>query len=279
MSGSFVRGGSGGHGGGTTTVTVSPPCYYFSLDKTGKEYYDYVKSGQAEKDWFFTGGRDGKPFVPYPGWQAHKDDTTGSFYGGVCDSGNYDGNLDGFFAFAEAWFKTHKSVYVAAGATPPNPPVPPELLVQAATKAMTLPLPTFDHNPKAGTDAFTLVNLPTWFWLDNPTTTGQVTASIPGSRATVTATLASAAFSSPRAGAVSCAGTGVHWSPGATSDCTLTFPHQTPGETVTAETSWALHWVYVGQLGNRQGDLAAIGSQDTGTVPVREVQAIDTKVG
>lgn len=277
VSGTFVRGGSPGGGGGSTTVTVSPPCYYFSLEKTGKEYYDYVKSGQAKTDWEHTDGRiDGTPFTPYPGYLEHKDDTTGSFFGGLCDSGNYDGGIDGFFEFANAWFATHKSVYVLAGQQPPIPPVPPELLVEAATRAMTLPLPLFDHNPKAGAGAFTLVNLPTWFWLDNPTTTGTVTASIPGSAAVVTATLASAVFTSPRAGSVSCGGTGVRWTPGATSDCTLTFPHQSPGEQVTARTSWALHWIYNGQLGHREGNLAAIGSEDTAGVPVEEAQAINT---
>lgn len=162
VTGTGVKGGRAGHAG-TSSVTVQSPCS-MSAYYTGKEYYEWVHSGAANRDWYHqTGGSEG-PFEPKAGYEKYKDDTEGHWYGGSCSSEGFD-DLKEFFAYADKWFAEHDSVYVQANEQPPIPPIPPEVLRQAATKAMTLPGPEIDWNPKRNGDAATLVNLDTWVWL------------------------------------------------------------------------------------------------------------------
>jgi hypothetical protein len=60
-----------------------------------------------------------------------------------------------------------KHTLAAATSSAPVRAVPPELLRDIAIKNLTLP-PLLDWNPKRIGNQGTLVNLHTWFWLDNP---------------------------------------------------------------------------------------------------------------
>lgn len=243
VTGTGVRGGSDGSGGGTRTVTTPVPCTYIQ-SMTGKEYYEYVKGGGPM-------GRDvdGNPFEPYPGYEQYKDDDKGHWYGGMCSSANFDGNLDEFFDFSDKWFEEHKGVYVEAGGTPPIPPIPPEILRNVAFDELTVPAPTLDWNPKHNGDAATLVNLDTWVWLTDRREDLYVRASVNTMAgpawAQVDAKLTGMTVSAPNADTVECPGGGVPYAAGATGECALTFFKASPGQgtsPVTAKTTWATTW-------------------------------------
>ena len=267
VSGSFVGGGSDGSpGGGTTSVSVPSPCWY-DQGFSGAEYADYVDSGQQAASEHHHGDVQ-EP--TYPGYEKHKKDQDGHWYGGACSSETFGDDLDGFFKYADKWFAGHKTIWVPGGQQPPTPPVPPEILLMAAQKALTLPEPTFDYNPKEN-GAASLVNLDTWFWLDKDIDTGDVTASAGGNSVTVTATRESVSFTAPTAGSVSCADGGTEWSNGASSNCVLYFRQASAGTPVTSTARWGLSWT---ANGAPRGNLPGITASQTDDVKVIEVQSV-----
>ncbi|NUR06767.1 MAG: hypothetical protein HOQ22_07270 [Nocardioidaceae bacterium] len=269
VSGSFVSGGSSGSGG-TTSVAVPSPCWY-EQGYSGKEYAEWVDSGEAAAIWHHTGGDADGSFEAHPDYQKHANDDDGHWYGGSCSSETFGDDLDSFFAYSDKWFADHETVWVPAGGQPPTPPVPPTILRDAALKAMTLPEPTFDWNPKAQ-GAASLVNLDTWFWLRDNVDNGSVTASAGGNSVTVGANRESVTFSAPDAGAVDCADGGTAWSDGATSDCVLYFRRASAGAPVTAQSHWGVSWT---ANGRPMGALDPIDATDTANVRVIEVQTVN----
>lgn len=271
VSGSFVGGGSSGTSG-TTTVSLPTPCYYVQ-GFTGKEYAEWVESGRAASEWYHTGGEG--PFEPRPGYKKYADDDEGHWYGSACSSETFD-DLDEFFEFAERWFETHEAVYVPAGGSPPIPPVPPEILLQAATESITVPEPQFEWNPQERQGNGSVVNLDTWFWQDQDLpTTGSVTASAGPWSATVDLTLSNVEYYSDQAGSVVCEDGGTEWSPTAQSDCTLTFARPTPGETVEASARWDGTWSY---NGTPQGEIDPLTAEWSVTFPIYEIGSTVTEV-
>ncbi|WP_244931549.1 hypothetical protein [Nocardioides sp. W7] len=272
VTGSFVSGGSpGSPGGGTTTVHVPVPCVFYE-GWTGKEYFEGVKEGSISGAG--SDEADRGEWKPYAGYQQHKDDTEGHWYFAGCQNVN-DLPWDDFEAFAENFFDTHDGVYVEAGGAPPVPPVPPEVLLMAAQQAMTIPEPAFEFNPDAAGAFDTLVNLDTWFWLSDPAQSGSVTATAGTNSVTVEAALADVVFSAPDAGAVPCAGTGVAWQPGGSSECVLAFRRAGTAE-VTADTQWTVSWTFNGQP---QGEVDPLSARFTQSVGVAESQSLVTAVG
>lgn len=269
VTGSFVSAGRpGSPGGGSTTVQVPVPCVYYQ-GWTGKEYFEGVRDGSING----AGSDRDEPWQPYDGYRQHRDDTEGHWYFAGCSNVN-DLPWDEFIAFTENFFDTHSGVYVEAGGAPPVPPVPPEVLLEAAERAMEVPAPTFEFNPDAAGAFDTLVNLDTWFWLSDPTQSGSVTAAAGGNSVTVEAALADVVFSAPDAGAVPCAGTGVAWQPGGSSECVLAF--ERPGTTeVTADTRWTVIWSYNGQP---QGAVDPLSARFTQSLAVAESQSLVTAV-
>ena len=266
VSGTFVGGGSAGSPG-STTVSVPTPCWY-TESFSGKEYADWIDSGKAAQDAHHHGDA---PTEIYPGYEQHKNDADGHWYGGECISTSFGDDMDAFFKYSDAWFKDHGTVWVPAGGQPPTPPVPPTVLRDAALQAMKLPEPTFDWNPKANGGS-SVVNLDTWFWLDDNIDNGNVTASAGGNTATVTADRQSVSFSAPTAGAVDCADGGTPWSPDAKSDCVLYYREASDGTPTTAAAHWGLSWTFNGAP---QGALDPIDAQQTENVGVFEVQTIN----
>jgi hypothetical protein len=275
VTGTGVRGGSAGRPS-SRQVIVPSPCW-MSPGFTGKEYYEWVKSGRAASSWYHTGNEG--PFEPQPGYEKYKDDDKGRWYGGACSSETFN-DLDQFFAYADKWFAEHKSVYVPAGVRPPVPPVPPELLRDVASDEMTLPKPEINWNPKRAGDAATLVNLDTWVWLTDRRTSLYVEASADTAvgriAARVDASLAAMTVSAPGAGTTQCEDGGVPYAPGATGECAIRFTRSSPGggrTPVTTQTRWTATWSVNGQ------DRGAIPQQPAAqslvtNIGVREVHAV-----
>jgi hypothetical protein len=274
--GTGVKGGSAGKPAQSTAV-VFAPC---SMNEgyTGKEYYEWVTSGAASRDWYHQGGSAYGPFEPRPGYEQYKDDDKGHWYGGSCSSEGFE-DMKEFFAYSDKWFAEHESVYVPAGVDPPVPPIPPEVLRDAASKAMTLPEPKLDWNPKRNGDAATLVNLDTWVWLTDRNTDLYVEASAGGVTARVDAKLDSMTVSAPNAGSTECKDGGVPYAPGASGECSITFTRSSPtGGTspVTATTQWSATWSINGADQGPIPDPLAPAT-DTTPIAVREVEAIGTR--
>lgn len=272
VTGSFVGQASPGSSG-TTSVTVPTPCGY-TQGMTGQEYFEWVESGRAARDWYRMGGGSGA-YEPRPGYRQHKGDTEGHWYGGMCSSGGFE-DLDEFFDFADDWFADNESVYVEPGGEPPVPPVPPEVLREAAQEAVTLPEPEFVWNPKRRADTGTVVNLDTWFWLEpDAPTSGSVSATAGTNTATVEFGLTNVDYVSATAGSVACEDGGTVWSIGGSSDCVLTFPQESAGERVDANASWGGSWSF---NGTPQGELDPIAADWTTTFPVASVQSLVTDI-
>jgi hypothetical protein len=278
VTGTGVSGGSAGSGG-TTTVAVTPPCRYIQ-GFTGKEYYDYIKGGGPL-------GRDteGNPFEPNPGYEQYKDDTKGHWYGGMCSSADYDGDLDEFFDFSDGWFESHKAVYVPENQNPPVPPVPVGLLRKVAFDALTVPAPEIDWNPKHNGDLGTLVNIDTWVWLKDRDLADRkpnlyVRASVNSMEgeisAQVNADLQTMTVTGPNGESTVCEKGGVKYVAGAAGGCTIRFQKASPGNgtsPVTVDTAWNTTWLANGVL---QGPTTEQLDPAPATTNIRilEVQAV-----
>lgn len=269
VTGTLVRGGSPGSSA-SATVSVPTPCYLMSTS-SGKELAE-----QIERTDGMVLGPD-RQLVPaddyWPGWKDHADDEDGHWYVPVCEYSADDPPSD---QFMEDFFARTDPTYVEAGEAPPTPPIPPEVLLAAAQEALEVPDPRFEMNPRRGGAAVTVVNLPTWFWARDPTDAGSVTASAGGNTVTVDLRRESVVFSSASAGAVTCADGGTAWTPGGSSDCTLTFRRSATAQTVNATTRWVGTWSFNGV---EQGAVDPVTATWSDAIGVGEIQSIVTKVG
>jgi hypothetical protein len=275
--GSGVKGGSAGKPA-RAGVVVRSPCW-MNAGFTGKKYYEWVTSGAASRDWYHQGGSEEGPFKPKPGYEKYKDDDKGHWYGGSCSSEGFE-NLKEFFAYSDKWFAEHDSVYVPAGVEPPVPPIPPEVLREAASKAMTLPGPKIDWNPKRNGDAATLVNLATWVWLTDQNTDLYVTASAGGNSVTVNASLASMTVSGPNGESTDCVDGGVPYTSGASGGCTIAFTRSSSAggtSPVSTTTQWNATWSING--GPSEGPIPdpLKPATEITNIAIREVEAIGTR--
>jgi hypothetical protein len=174
---------------------------------------------------------------------------------------------------------------------PPEPQIVPADLAQVARDHMDIPEPQVDRNPKVTALAgATLVGLPTWFWVTDPTSVGGTTgtrtihaAVAGGVWAEVLASTNGLVLSSPWGGegcgpdqALTHYATGVSES----SACTVSFARSSVGYPdgfpVDASTSWSATWTGSGNTG---GDLARLQRGTVVDVPVSEVQTIVTDAG
>ncbi|MGA9746833.1 MAG: hypothetical protein WBQ50_05200 [Nocardioides sp.] len=271
--GTMVSGGSPGSSGTrTTSVVVPTPCIWFR-GWTGKEYAEGIDDGTINGG----GSRDAEngTWEPAPGYQQHQDDVEGHWYYPGCRM--LDGIFDSYAEFSrytQDFFDDNPQVFIPGGGTPPVPDVPPEVLLLAAQEAMEMPEPVFDYNPRRTGDAATLVNLDTWFWLEDDTEEGEVTATAGANSVTVDAALQDVTFVGDNAGAVTCTDPGVEWTPGADSSCLLQFI-RAGSNGVTASSTWGLTWSY---NGTPQGTLDALGATWTTDINTVESQALVTQV-
>jgi hypothetical protein len=143
--------------------------------------------------------------------------------------------------------------------------------------------PTLDRNPKmAGTNAATVVNLPTWFWVTNPANSladdGSLTltASVPGTPVNMTLVAKSSDVSiSSVAGSNTCPVAQAKYAYGAgkadSNACTVTFDRANAGWPVTATVTWTANWTGNDGTGPQSGT-ASLTRSSTINVPVVEVQ-------
>lgn len=279
VSGSGYKGGSSGSGGGGQYSVGVPALCWMMAAETGSAYYQWVASGQMSRDMRHSGDSVG----PRQGYAAHKNDGKGQWWVPVCDSGNWPNPSDflGYGRYVDQFWAAHPVVYVPAAQTPPAPPVTPELLREVAITYLRLPDPRLDWNPKRLGNQGTLVNLDTWFWLDNAPATESVTVTAAdGTAATVTATFAGMDITAPDEIPVSCAGPGTAYSPGAHPTCVLVFSRassalgvQATPVTVTARwtATWAFNGAGQGPIPTQPAPVAA-----TANIAVDEVQTLVT---
>jgi hypothetical protein len=143
--------------------------------------------------------------------------------------------------------------------------------------------PTLDRNPKmTGTNAATVVNLPTWFWVTNPGNsladdgTLTLTASVPGTPVNMTliAKSSDVALSSV-AGSNTCPVAQAKYAytsgKAETGACTVTFDRANAGWPVTATVTWTANWTGDDGTGPQAGT-ASLTRSTTINVPVVEVQ-------
>jgi hypothetical protein len=201
---------------------VPPPCWY-TKGRTGAEMYADSKNplyyqvahqtGEDHDDWF-------PPIVA-----DHATDD-GNWYSWECSSGNFDGSIQDFFKYVDAWTAQNPDlVWVPTGQAPPQPPVPPEILMGIARQIMddAVQMPVVNFNPAARG----FVRLETWMWFDaaawEPVS---VTAAGGGNSVTVTATPGRVGVSGVPAGSqvkTGCAAGGKAYVAGGQTDCSITF--------------------------------------------------------
>jgi hypothetical protein len=220
-----VNGGNYGSPGGKVVSVpnaVPPPCWY-NKGRSGSEMYS------DSKDPYYYGlahhvGDDHDDWFP-PEVADHKDDD-GNWYSWECSSGNFDGSIQDFFKYVDQWTADNPDlVWVPAGQLPPQPPVPPQILVQIAREYLEqlVRMPEVNFNPAERS----FVRLSTWMWFDPAAWQDiSVTAQAGGPAVTVTASPNRVAVSGVPAGSLvdtRCAGGGKPYRAGGTTDCQITF--------------------------------------------------------
>lgn len=159
-----------------------------------------------------------------------------------------------------------------------------EQLAQRATNRLPLPLPSPKFNPSRPSSAgpSTLVNIPTWFWVDGWKPVRQRTQA-GGVWAEVVATPVEVTWD-PGDGSpvVRCAGPGTAWSPDAQeSACEHTYVRSSAGEpanvyTARVTVTWKVSWR---GAGGRAGTLPLMERQMTFPIAVAERQTVVTVGG
>ena len=181
-----------------------------------------------------------------------------------------------------------------ATATPSTPsPVPtidPRVLAVQAESSLRLPTPTLRFNPAASS----VVNLPTWLWIDpsiwHPFS---VTATAGSVSATAVATPQSITWQMGDGGAVVCPGPGRPFdltvpAEQQTTECDYTFRSSSLGQqssdgnpddaaySVRATVTWAVSWTAQGAPG--QGVLPSLTTTGAASVRVVQIESIDSGV-
>lgn len=286
--------GSGVRAGGTTfevapsSSWVQPVCWYSFL-LSGADYYDFWASGRAHQLIGLLPPED--HFEPFPGYEDHQDDPDGGWWSPRCSSAAWEGDISGFFEYTTEFFENNSSVYVPVGDVPPAVDVPPQLLAQVAFDAMELPSGDLDWNPRGGASGATVVEVPTWVWVQDSATQVSVTASVSsGTWARVDAGVDRVEVSAPGARPVTCGTVGVAWSADASASdaCSLTFfrssanqpvkaGQSVPTSTLTVTEVWTASWV--SSLDSTPTALPDQEQTTTAEVPVAEIQTVVTSNG
>nr|WP_315201285.1 hypothetical protein [Actinomyces oris] len=284
----------------STEVTVAPVCYYKpgdtgaeaaqGISKTKKVLDDTAKeaSGREEKTVrAVTESLSKQLDKNFPGYESHKDDTQGRWYGRYCDASRLDPKTNPTFkedfdeerkAFYEA--NPDQNIWVPAGQQAPRPYISGTRLAKVAWDAVKIPAPTVETNPKVGSQGATLVGMDTWVWATGNTPTSVTAKATAGSTtATITAGSSGLQLSAPD-GKASCTGFGIAWHSGmpeGSSPCTISFNRSSAhlGGTTPLTIKVAYSASYTATDGN-SGTLPAITTTSTVNLPVAEVQTLTT---
>lgn len=280
-----ASGGSGGapgaDGSGTTSqqveATVLPICYHKPYI-SGTEARAWVNSiYEKKKD-------DAKAKEAadrlYPNSEARANEG-GMWHIRYCDRSRA-ANDEEFRAAFRAFYtaNTELRLWVPAGSKPPTPPIPGSVLARAAMKAITIPAPTVETNPKLGHKGATLVGYSTWVWATGDTPTSiTATATAGDSSAEVTASSSGLHLSAPDS-EVSCTGFGREWTPsepdGATSDCMVSFNRSSAhlgGTTpLKVQVTYGVTW---SASDGTSGTLNSVTTNSQIDIPVAEAQTLN----
>jgi len=174
--------------------------------------------------------------------------------------------------------------WVPVGEPAPGlPPPAPAQLAALARKYLPVPEPEVRTNPEG--EAVT--NLPTWLWLTNSAwgaRTGRL--SLRGVSVTVVATPVYVDWNTG-AGKKRCNGQGRAYHTdqppeGQSTYCSWTYKESSakqPGAVYrgTATSTWRIHWISSGVMGEQQGDLPPLTRTSSFELRVAEIQAVVTK--
>ena len=280
----YTTASSGGYGGetvssSTTSISVKPSCYY----EKGPSASD-VTSDVLDLNYTNRVLTDDEAEKVYSGYKRSKEDKQpGNWWRVKC-------NLDAFEDMG-AWqaafnrMTPNGAPYLwipdsENGGKPPAPYISGRALATAAWKAVKIPQPTIETNPKVGSQGATLVGMDTWVWATGNTPRSvTVTASAGATSATVTAASAGLQLSAPD-GKPSCQGFGIAWHSGmpeGSSPCTISFNRSSAhlGGTTPLTVSVAYSATYTATDGSG-GDLPAVTATNTINLPVAEVQTLTT---
>jgi hypothetical protein len=223
---------SGGHyrsrsGPVEVPAQVPPPCWY-SKGRSGKEMVEDYSDPQLRRTARGV-GEDFDTWFP-PGFRDHEKDD-GNWWYWQCSSGNFDGSIQEFFDYVDRWTAQNPGeVWVPTGQAPPQPPVPPEILMAIARQVMDdmVQMPTVSFNPAQRA----IVQLETWMWFDPAAWEPiSVTASGGGNSVRVTATPDRVGVSGvPGSTETACTGGGRPYGGGGGTDCSLTFDRSSGGQ-------------------------------------------------
>ena len=275
---------SSGDGGGetvssSTSISVKPSCYYEkgpSGSEVAKDAFDLQDQGTKNND-------DEVEKVDSGYNQAKKNDQPGSWYHVKCNRDAFDdlGALQAAYnrmtpnGAPYLWVPDSEN-----GGKPPAPYISGRALATAAWKAVKIPQPTIETNPKVGSQGAALVGMDTWVWATGDTPRSvTVTASAGSTSATVTASSAGLQLSAPD-GKPSCQGFGIAWHSGmpeGSSPCTISFNRSSAhlGGTTPLTVSVAYSATYTA-TDSSSGDLPAVTASNTINLPVAEVQTLTT---
>ena len=274
--------GSGGSGGTTTSsrqfsARVKPPCQYLPVG-TGDEVAKNMDGSKTR-----VKSDPDEPYeenvAQYPGWAQHAGDTEGRWYLPSSCSQPDGMSKDEYNKIANTFL--HKpAVFVPAGGQPPVPPVDGATLAKAAWKAVEIPAPSVEMNPRMDGDVQTLVGVENWVWAsaDTPQSV-TATASAGPVSATVTATSSGLTLSAPDS-RVSCQGFGTPWQPGMPeggSSCTMTFTRSSEhlGGSTSVKVGVSYSASYTASDG-AQGSLPSVSTSGSVSLKVGEAQSLNS---
>lgn len=274
--------GSGGSGGTTTSsrqfsARVKPPCQYLPVG-TGDEVAKNMDGSKTR-----VKSDPDEPYeenvAQYPGWAQHAGDTEGRWYLPSSCSQPDGMSKDEYNKIANTFL--HKpAVFVPAGGQPPVPPVDGATLAKAAWKAVEIPAPSVEMNPRMDGDVQTLVGVENWVWAsaDTPQSV-TATASAGPVSATVTATSSGLTLSAPDS-RVSCQGFGTPWQPGMPeggSSCTVTFTRSSEhlGGSTSVKVGVSYSASYTASDG-AQGSLPSVSTSGSVSLKVGEAQSLNS---
>jgi hypothetical protein len=167
------------------------------------------------------------------------------------------------------------------------PPVDPHTLALQAENSLQLPAPTTHLNPSGAS----IVNLPTWLWIDAAIWHPQsVSASAGPVSATAVATPVSVSWSMGDGGGLTCDGPGTPFLPaqptsGQSTGCAYTYARTSAGQPssdgnpddgafdVTATVTWSVSWTAQGATGG--GALPTLFTSTSTPVRVEQVESIN----
>lgn len=261
-----------------------PVMCWMTQGPTGAQYA--TDWGQGGRFYEANGGSAGYAYIRtvYPDFQDYAD-TDGHWYTSMCRSDAPPGTIVDYQ-------RTHPPRYVETGQPPPpvDPQIDPEILMHAARDSMVLPTGTIHWNPRLQGSGATVVNIPTFVWIENSTTTVQVRAQIDGTDtwAQIDASLRNLTLSAEDAVQdTPCPDNGTPYTTGmTTSTCSITFVRSSAGRqsknenglpttTLTATANWTATWT--SSLAPTPQPLTIPPTTTTEEIPVAEIQTIVTK--